>query len=56
MDEDGKRHGQPNPKGAHEQGLFERNPAVLAVYDREIENQQEENYGIKDNPEPDVHE
>ena len=50
-----KAMAKTNPKGAHEQGLFERNDAVLAAYDREVENQQEKNYRIKDNPEPDVH-
>lgn len=55
MDEEGKRHGETDPKGTHEQGLFERNPAALAAYDREVKNQQKEDCGIKDDPEPDVH-
>jgi len=41
-----------NPESAHQQGLFERNHAVLAAHDREIENQQDENHSVKDNPEP----
>jgi hypothetical protein len=55
VDKDCKRHGQTDPEGTHEQGLFERNDAVLAAYDCEIENKQEKNYRIKDNPEPNVH-
>ncbi|MGZ4858859.1 MAG: hypothetical protein ACXV8M_04830 [Candidatus Angelobacter sp.] len=35
--------------------MFERNYAALAAHDRKVENQQEENDRIKNNPEPDVH-
>jgi hypothetical protein len=55
VDKDGKRHGQADPEGAHEHGLFERNPAAFAAYDRKVKKQQEENYGIEDNPKPDMH-
>src|ERR1700716_3004852 len=55
MDQQGKRHGQTNPEGTHEQCLPERNHRVLAAYDREVEKQQEENDSVKDNPEPYVH-
>ena len=55
MDEHGKSQGQTDPEGAHEHRLLEWNPFVLAAYDCEVENQQDENYRVENNPEPEVH-
>src|SRR5689334_24277446 len=46
-----KRHGQPDPEGAHEQGLLKGNDLALAIRDGKVEKEQQKNDRIKDRSE-----
>src|SRR5262249_43630026 len=53
VDEHGKGSGQQDPKDAPRHGLAELDGARLAVKDQQVQRQQHQHPGIKDDPEPD---
>src|SRR5262249_43748880 len=55
VNENGEGQSQSNPKGTAEKGFLERNYAAAPVPDRQIQEQQNENGGVEDDPETDAH-